>query len=565
MLVIAVLTGLVLYVAQRHVAEEARRDFRQDFQAQLQSLHELQDLRNRAVTDRCRTLVEKPRIHAALEDNAMDLLYPSAKDELRDLMTPTEPVSEESASLLHAQFYRFLDEHGAVLRPENPADVGELSPAAETALSLKQLPQTQQIGFLSRSTPAGDEIDEIVAAPIFSTETGQVISALVVGFKPFELAPTKSHSGLISGVWVSGSLQMQSLPASAQRDLAVKIGNVIGEGGSPEGNVQTQLAGVKHLLFYNRTNRDSIYPPAYEISVYPLGWYEAWKRRLLWQIVLGGCALLIAGFLVSRSIAARFAAPVADLEAVSQLDRAERKKAEAALVSTSEELERTARYSADASHELKSPVTVLRAGLESLLTRPGFSSDVYEELSDLLHQTYRLTGVIDDLLLLARMDAGHLRLASEPVNLSQIIDEWLDDLSAIPDSADLQMEKKLPSELFVAGERRYTSLILQNLLENARKYNRSGGKIRIAAQKNDGAVILTVGNTGRAIPADLQKRLFERFRRGNEDQDVAGHGLGLNLARELARLHGGDLRLVGSNNDWTEFEVVFRAAAPTSA
>ena len=89
------------------------------------------------------------------------------------------------------------------------------------------------------------------------------------------------------------------------------------------------------------------------------------------------------------------------------------------------------------------PRTWSLATLESLLTHPGFSSEVYEELSDLLHQTYRLTGVIDDLLLLARMDAGHLRLASEPVNLRQIIDEWLDDLSAIPDSADLQTEKKL--------------------------------------------------------------------------------------------------------------------------
>lgn len=256
----------------------------------------------------------------------------------------------------------------------------------------------------------------------------------------------------------------------------------------------------------------------------------------------------------------RLAAPVAELEAVSEINRAERKRAEAALESTSEELERTARYSADASHQLKSPVTVLRAGLESLLGQPGFNAEVYEELSNLLHQTYRLTGLIDDLLLLARMDAGHLRLASEPVNLRQIIDEWVDDLSAIPDTVDLQAEKKLPAELVVEGERRYTWLILQNLLENARKYNRTGGKIRITAQKNDGAVVLTIGNTGRAIPAELQRDLFKRFRRGTHHQNVSGHGLGLNLARELARLHGGDLRLVDSHDDWTEFEVVFPAS-----
>src|SRR4029077_13922897 len=81
-----------------------------------------------------------------------------------------------------------------------------------------------------------------------------------------------------------------------------------------------------------------------------------------------------------------------------------------ALVSTSEELKRSTRYSADASHQLKTPVTVLRAGLESLLTREDFKPEVYDELSALLHHTRRLTGVIDDLLLLSRMDAGHLQI-----------------------------------------------------------------------------------------------------------------------------------------------------------
>ena len=276
MLVMAVLTGLGLYLAQRHVGEEARRDFQQDFQAQLQSLHDLQNLRNRAVTDRCRVLVEKPRIHAALEDNAMDLLYPSAKDEMRDLMTGEE-FGDETGSLLHARFYRFLGEHGTVLRPPNEADVGELDPKAETGLGLKQLPETQHIGYLPRSTPSGDVIDEIIAAPILSTETGEVISALVVGFKPFELPPTKSRSGLVSGIWVGGHLHISSMATPAQQSLALKIGNAIGNSGALEGNIGTNVGGVNHLLFYNRINRDSVYPPAYEICLYPLGYYEGWK------------------------------------------------------------------------------------------------------------------------------------------------------------------------------------------------------------------------------------------------------------------------------------------------
>jgi signal transduction histidine kinase len=204
---------------------------------------------------------------------------------------------------------------------------------------------------------------------------------------------------------------------------------------------------------------------------------------------------------------------------------------------------------------LKSPVTVFRIGLESLMAREGFKPEIYEELSALLHQTHRLTGVIDDLLLLSRMDAGHLQIASTPIDLSKVVDEWLDDLGALPDSRDVKIEKEFPRGLFVAGEKRYTSLIVQNLLENARKYNRPGGRIRVGAHANGSDVVLTVGNTGRTIPPG--ENIFERFHHSSTPSAASGHGIGLNLARELARLHGGDLRLVRSENDWTEFEVHF--------
>jgi signal transduction histidine kinase len=206
---------------------------------------------------------------------------------------------------------------------------------------------------------------------------------------------------------------------------------------------------------------------------------------------------------------------------------------------------------------LKSPVTVFRIGLESLLGREDFKPEVYEELSTLLHQTHRLTNVIEDLLLLSRMDAGHLQIASAPVDLSQLVNEWLDDLGALPDSPDVKVEKEFSAGLFIAGEKRYTSLIVQNLLENARKYNRPGGRIRVSAHGHGSDVVLTIGNTGRPIPPG--ENIFERFHHSSTPSAASGHGIGLNLARELARLHGGDLRLVRSENDWTEFEVRFSA------
>jgi signal transduction histidine kinase len=144
------------------------------------------------------------------------------------------------------------------------------------------------------------------------------------------------------------------------------------------------------------------------------------------------------------------------------------------------------------------------------------------------------------------------------VNLSQLVDEWLDDLGALPDSPDVQIEKNFPPGLFVAGEKRYTSLIIQNLLENARKYNRVGGRIRVSAVANGAGVVLKIGNTGDTIAPG--ENIFERFHHSSSPSGASGHGIGLNLARQLARLHGGELRLVQSQNDWTEFEVIFSIA-----
>src|SRR4029077_16555528 len=203
--------------------------------------------------------------------------------------------------------------------------------------------------------------------------------------------------------------------------------------------------------------------------------------------------------------------PVERLALDSEENRARRKRAEAALATTTEELERSTRYSADASHQLKSPVTVLRTGIETLLGREDFKPEVYEELSALLHQTHRLTDVIDDLLLLSRMDAGHLQLALEPVNLSELIDEWLDDLSALPDAPEVNIDTDFPDDLFIAGEKRYTSLIVQNLLENARKYNRAGGRMQVTAEQNGKCVVMRIGNTGNKIAEPV--RVFERFHR----------------------------------------------------
>jgi signal transduction histidine kinase len=561
MIVVSAITVVGLYLSQRNLAVESARELQSQFQGELATLHNVQEVRHAALAERCRALVRKPRIHAALEDNALDLLYPSARDELRDVMEEGGQASEPAAHTLHAEFYRFLDAKGALIAPPNADDVGVLRPEEEQTLALNAVPREQQRGYLVRKIgPAGDAVVETIAVPIISTETAETIAALVLGFKPVELGGKRTDQGMRSGIWVNGRLHLPAFAEAVQTALGNDVSRAISSSAGGEGSLNVRVGEAAHLLFYKRLNPDSLYPPAYEVCLFPLADLEARQRQLRWQILGAGALMLLVGLAASNFLSARLAVPVEKLAEDSEVNRTQRERVEIALEQTNVELQRSARFSADASHQLKTPVTVLRAGLDELLARENLAPEAREEISQLVHQTYRLTSVIEDLLLLSRMDAGRLQLNFTAVDLSQLIEGELDDLGAHSDALGIAVEPDCPAALHISGEKRYTTMIVRNLLENARKYNRPGGRIRVTAREEGNWAVLTIGNTGRTILPAAQEHIFERFHRGSVGENVPGHGLGLNLARELARLHGGDLRLVASNDGWTEFEIRFRLA-----
>ncbi len=554
MLVVSVVTLAASYFVERNLAANVERERQREFSAELAALHHTQEVRHAALVERCRALARKPRIHAALEDNALDLLYPSAQDELHDVMASDEAQgAEPAAGALHGEFYRFLRNDGRVIAPPNLADVGRLTAGEEAQLALHSLSDLQQLGYLAHAD--GVTLCEVIATPIHSSENGDMIAALVLGFRPAEFGGARSGAGIRSGIWLGGRLHLAGFTGATLATLAGEVSRLTFARDAGDAPRRVELDGVPHLLFAKQLNPGSLFPPAYEVCVYPLAELVARQRQLRWEVLGAGALLLLGALGASHVLAARLSRPVEKLALDSEEDRRQ-------LALTHEELQRSARFSADASHQLKTPVTVLRAGLEELIANEKLSPETREEISALVHQTFRLSSVIEDLLLLSRMDAGRLKLNLAPLDLSHAIATALDDVSAQPDAPELAIDTDFPASLSIAGEKRYTSLILQNLLENARKYNRPDGRIRVAARAADGFALLAIGNTGRAIPAAAQAHIFERFHRGAMGENVPGYGLGLNLARELARLHGGDVRLARSADDWTEFEVSFRLAAP---
>jgi signal transduction histidine kinase len=222
--------------------------------------------------------------------------------------------------------------------------------------------------------------------------------------------------------------------------------------------------------------------------------------------------------------------------------------------------ESAARFSADASHQLKTPVTVLRAGLESLRDAPYLKPPEQEEIQQLLKQTRRLTTLVDDLLLLAQVDAGRMKLEAQPLDLVPLLQALGDDTGVACLTRGIGYEQHWMDGARVLGDARRISVILQNLAENAVKYCSAGGSVKLSGEASADLVRVQVSNSSPAIPEAERSRIFERFHRAGVGENIRGHGLGLNIARELARAQGGEVRLVRSDGVETVFELELIAA-----
>lgn len=226
------------------------------------------------------------------------------------------------------------------------------------------------------------------------------------------------------------------------------------------------------------------------------------------------------------------------------------------------------RFSADASHELKTPLTIMQGELENALQQAAPGSQEQAVYANLLEATQRLKAITQSLLLLARADAGQLPLRMEPLNLPAVVEELVEDARILGEDADLSIDftcsdRKPPP---VPADRALLRLALANLLDNAVKYNRPGGRVEVALATEPLAVRLRVANTGPGVPPGAADHLFERFYRADSARagSTGGAGLGLSLGREIVHAHQGTLTLVESRADWTVFELMLPAPPETS-
>jgi heavy metal sensor kinase len=211
------------------------------------------------------------------------------------------------------------------------------------------------------------------------------------------------------------------------------------------------------------------------------------------------------------------------------------------------------RFSADASHELKTPLTVLQAQLEQAVHEAEPGSQEQRRYVAFGKELQRLKSITQKLLLLSRIDAGELKFHLRPLDLSQMIEGIAEDTEIL--APELRIESEIAPGLQVMGDADLMKQVVQNLAANAVKYNCKGGFIRMALHADGERVRLSMANSGRGIPPEERGRVFTRFYRGDKarSRTVSGAGLGLSIAREIVRAHQGELVLETSSEESTVF------------
>ncbi len=223
------------------------------------------------------------------------------------------------------------------------------------------------------------------------------------------------------------------------------------------------------------------------------------------------------------------------------------------------------RFSADASHELKTPLAVMQGELENALQSAPTGSPQQQVLANLLEETQRLKTITRSLLLLAQADAGQLPLTLEPINLSSALEGLTEDFEALAAESELEVRFNAEPDLWVRADWPLLRQAILNLLHNAVRYNDPAGYIKVTVVARNGQVELEVTNSGPGIPGSDQARVFDRFFRVDNvrGRRTDGVGLGLSLAREIVNAHQGRLVLKDSRPGHTCFSVTLPAESAT--
>jgi signal transduction histidine kinase len=221
-------------------------------------------------------------------------------------------------------------------------------------------------------------------------------------------------------------------------------------------------------------------------------------------------------------------------------------------------------FTLHASHELKTPLTVMRGELETALRENDLSTAQKDLLLSQVDEIERLARIVDGLTLLTKADSGLIKLEFQTVRLDELVRESVADAKILAQPQSIQVNLAACQETTISGNRDRLRQLLLNLTDNAVKYNHPGGTVNISLAQTAGSAELKIENTGAGVPLELQTRVFERFFRGDTSHSnaVEGCGLGLSIAQWIATAHRGSIQFVSKPGELTTVTVSLPKSAP---
>jgi two-component system sensor histidine kinase CiaH len=209
-------------------------------------------------------------------------------------------------------------------------------------------------------------------------------------------------------------------------------------------------------------------------------------------------------------------------------------------------MEEQKRFVGDASHELKTPITALQTSIEVTLRDKKLSlKDAKNTLKESLADIEKLKYLTNNLLVLARYQQNGNNMQKQKFNLAEVIDNSIKEISPIAKRRDIKILKKI-NNIEIIADREAIEKLINNLIDNAVKYNKEHGKVIISTLKKRGNVLIKVKDTGIGIKKNETKRIFERFYQvesSRSKNNVDGFGLGLSMAKRIVDLHNGSIKV----------------------
>jgi heavy metal sensor kinase len=214
------------------------------------------------------------------------------------------------------------------------------------------------------------------------------------------------------------------------------------------------------------------------------------------------------------------------------------------------------RFTADASHELRSPLGAMQAAIELALQKPRTPEEYQETLCTLSGQCERLTALVNGLLLLARSDAGEIAIKRELLDLAAVVRDVTELFEPVADDKGVRLVTESVQLVLIEGDPSRLRQLVTNLLDNAIHFTEAGGSVTVRVEVTDAAALLRVTDTGIGIPPEHLPHVFERFYQVDAARNSVGSGLGLSICHWIASAHGGAIEAANGEEGGTEMTVV---------